>query len=273
MYDPTVGRFTTQDPSEFVGSDENLYRYVGNSPTNATDPTGLIAVEKHGPTYGKGSVSPTSKENNIATRYRFFNWFASDLGGMIQQVSLSGSLSIEHECGYASVNWTESYTEGWARGMATSKEYSFNDIHNAGPSSPALGLENFLGLGFKADKGSLLIGDMDVKSWSFTMEASFDMKNEWSDNWVPLKNNQLTFGAGSHDWKVAYYNSSGGIMGVVSEDSFDFNRMLFPGERNPPPVDFYTTHNAFQKKSNETWSVTWKKGQNKPVLSYQGGYK
>jgi hypothetical protein len=41
MYDPTVGRFITEDPIGFAGRDTNLYRYVGNSPTNATDPTGL----------------------------------------------------------------------------------------------------------------------------------------------------------------------------------------------------------------------------------------
>jgi uncharacterized protein RhaS with RHS repeats len=41
MYDPTVGRFITLDPIGFEGPDANTYRYVGNSPTNATDPTGL----------------------------------------------------------------------------------------------------------------------------------------------------------------------------------------------------------------------------------------
>ncbi len=40
MYDPTVGRFITEDPIGFDGGDTNLYRYVGSSPTNATDPTG-----------------------------------------------------------------------------------------------------------------------------------------------------------------------------------------------------------------------------------------
>lgn len=42
-YDPLVGRFISEDPSEFAGGDANLYRYVGNSPTNAVDPSGLEA--------------------------------------------------------------------------------------------------------------------------------------------------------------------------------------------------------------------------------------
>ena len=37
-YDPTPGRFLSEDPA---ASDANLYRYVGNNPLNATDPTGL----------------------------------------------------------------------------------------------------------------------------------------------------------------------------------------------------------------------------------------
>ena len=40
-YDPTVGRFISEDPIAFEGGDANLYRYVGNSPTNFTDPLGL----------------------------------------------------------------------------------------------------------------------------------------------------------------------------------------------------------------------------------------
>ena len=43
-YDPKQGRFISQDPIGFAGGDENLYRYVGNGPTNATDPSGLETV-------------------------------------------------------------------------------------------------------------------------------------------------------------------------------------------------------------------------------------
>lgn len=41
MYDPTVGRWLSQDPIGFKAGDPNLYRYVGNHPTMATDPSGL----------------------------------------------------------------------------------------------------------------------------------------------------------------------------------------------------------------------------------------
>lgn len=42
-YDARVGRFLSEDPIGFGGGDANLYRYVGNSPANYTDPTGLAA--------------------------------------------------------------------------------------------------------------------------------------------------------------------------------------------------------------------------------------
>jgi hypothetical protein len=41
-YDPAVGRWLQQDPEEFDAGDANLYRYIGNDPVNATDPSGLF---------------------------------------------------------------------------------------------------------------------------------------------------------------------------------------------------------------------------------------
>jgi RHS repeat-associated protein len=40
-YEPVLGRFFSNDPIGFNAGDANLYRYVGNSSTNATDPSGL----------------------------------------------------------------------------------------------------------------------------------------------------------------------------------------------------------------------------------------
>lgn len=40
-YNPSTGRFVSQDPIGFLAGDANLYRYVGNEATGATDPSGL----------------------------------------------------------------------------------------------------------------------------------------------------------------------------------------------------------------------------------------
>jgi RHS repeat-associated protein len=42
-YDPETGRWLSEDPIGFAGDPSNLYRYVGNSPTNGTDPSGNVA--------------------------------------------------------------------------------------------------------------------------------------------------------------------------------------------------------------------------------------
>ncbi len=40
-YGADIGRFSSEDPLGFAAGDPNWYRYVGNSPTNLIDPTGL----------------------------------------------------------------------------------------------------------------------------------------------------------------------------------------------------------------------------------------
>ncbi len=39
-YDPATGNWLSQDPTGFSAGDTNLYRYCGNSPANARDPSG-----------------------------------------------------------------------------------------------------------------------------------------------------------------------------------------------------------------------------------------
>ena len=40
-YDPTIGRFISQDPIAFDGGDSNLYRYTTNDPADLSDLSGL----------------------------------------------------------------------------------------------------------------------------------------------------------------------------------------------------------------------------------------
>jgi RHS repeat-associated protein len=41
-YNPTFGRFISEDPMGFAAGDPNLYGYVGNSPVTFTDPSGMF---------------------------------------------------------------------------------------------------------------------------------------------------------------------------------------------------------------------------------------
>jgi RHS repeat-associated protein len=52
-YDPTAGRFLSEDPDQRWTLDENeisLYAYVANTPTNFVDPLGLYSVKSGVPT-------------------------------------------------------------------------------------------------------------------------------------------------------------------------------------------------------------------------------
>ena len=57
-----LGLFS-QDPIGFAGGDANLYRYVGNSPTNATDPSGLQE-----PFAGDDYLDPVVRKQNETER-------------------------------------------------------------------------------------------------------------------------------------------------------------------------------------------------------------
>jgi hypothetical protein len=48
MYDPTIGQFISEDPIGFDDGGTNMYEYCGNSPTNATDPTGTHTITLSG---------------------------------------------------------------------------------------------------------------------------------------------------------------------------------------------------------------------------------
>ncbi len=50
----------SQDPAGFAAGDSNLYRYVGNSPTNATDPSGLQTCIYTGQSPGMYWINPNT---------------------------------------------------------------------------------------------------------------------------------------------------------------------------------------------------------------------
>ena len=54
FFDTANAGFLSRDPTGFSGGDSNLFRYVNNSPSNATDPTGKVAAIEYSALLEKG---------------------------------------------------------------------------------------------------------------------------------------------------------------------------------------------------------------------------
>jgi RHS repeat-associated protein len=66
-YDPPTGRWITQDPIGFAGGDANLYRYVYDSPTNGTDPTGQDDKKPKYPQDSNGTIQVMFRDGRVKT--------------------------------------------------------------------------------------------------------------------------------------------------------------------------------------------------------------
>jgi RHS repeat-associated protein len=77
-YAPALGRFLTQDPSG-LGPDSNPYRYVGNDPTDATDPSGLWNLWNP-LTWGTGNPNSDRWYNKINPVGESAHWGATGEG-------------------------------------------------------------------------------------------------------------------------------------------------------------------------------------------------
>jgi RHS repeat-associated protein len=65
-YDPTTGRWLSEDPLSFYAGDGNLYRYVGNGPTNALDPNGLWQLSRRGQSAAGIVYATSDKDDTMA---------------------------------------------------------------------------------------------------------------------------------------------------------------------------------------------------------------
>ncbi len=84
-YDPTIGRWTAQDPIAFDGGDANLYRYVGNEPSDLIDVTGFQgAVVARGPRIGAPGM-PFNPANPALDPANYWNKVSGDLNKLMNR--------------------------------------------------------------------------------------------------------------------------------------------------------------------------------------------
>src|SRR5262249_28890184 len=78
-YDPATGRFLSEDRAGFAAGDPNLYRYVDNDPTNATDPTGNVIFTTIGAAVGGAAGALIGGFTGRHGRH-FFDWRRAKAG-------------------------------------------------------------------------------------------------------------------------------------------------------------------------------------------------
>lgn len=81
MYNPTLGRWMTEDPIDFAGDNVNFYGYVNNNPTNKVDPSGLHPPD---PPYPINKHEKEFKQQQLEAAWKadaetFMSWYTAEM--------------------------------------------------------------------------------------------------------------------------------------------------------------------------------------------------
>jgi RHS repeat-associated protein len=121
-YDSAVGRFVSVDPMGFGAGDTNLYRYVGNSSTNATDPSGMISWND----VQQGWNNLTQSAQKIT---KFWGDAAADAGTSVSQGISQVRLPSLNQIGQGFNNFGRSWdtaTNFWSKELVSPIANSFS---------------------------------------------------------------------------------------------------------------------------------------------------
>ncbi|WP_162006864.1 RHS repeat-associated core domain-containing protein [Roseimaritima sediminicola] len=142
-YDPTTGRWLSQDPIGFAAGDANLYRYVGNGVTTKVDPSGLdestiIDIPVQGVKgIGQGAVNTVNGIQDTATGLgNLFIWIPNAIADGIDWVDGTP----EHQ--RMRIPYIP-YSD-WSRDMVV---HESDTCHNISKFAGAAGVETLSGVG------------------------------------------------------------------------------------------------------------------------------
>jgi RHS repeat-associated protein len=184
-YDPNVGRWISEDPVGFAAGDANLYRYVGNSPTNFIDPSGLFTV---GISIGfEFNFGPINFGFQIEGHFGYdpYTGTTSVAGGYTTSGGVGGHLPFLGGAagGGVSVTATNASTTTQLLGNSSSVgivgTYSGNYISGEGYNGVEIGIPG-LGVGWGAGaygRGNVTCGS----SWEF-YDPNFDVEKHGRRN-------------------------------------------------------------------------------------------
>jgi RHS repeat-associated protein len=196
-YDATVGRFVSEDAIGFEGGDSNLYRYVGNSPLNYTDPYGedlysvldkadeFFAGFGDAVTFGGTTALRKKLYGDLATQNHEGGFFISgQLTGAVTSFALGFNTPADEV--WTGLNWAQRFAQGYdVVGTGVDAYQSTTNFMNGCGS--ALNLLNFaplIGFGVgQLNKLNRLNNRIKIKNISIQLDLfdDFHFKNLTTD--------------------------------------------------------------------------------------------
>jgi RHS repeat-associated protein len=186
-YDPQVGRFISVDPAGFGAGDTNLYRYVGNSSTMATDPTGMWSLQE---AWNSGVSSVQQGWNNLThgAQQNFNNTVQTAQDFAYDQL-VTVDRVVAGLAGFATGGYTDWIREGYGDKIAGQKdsfEYALGQSLGFGITTvlgalapPALGVK--VGVAGRVAQGYLI--SQTFKGAYDTTTKIKDGQMDWSNPW------------------------------------------------------------------------------------------
>jgi RHS repeat-associated protein len=82
-YDPSRGRFVSEDPLRFAGGDTNLYRYAFNDPLDLKDPSGMLIADSSALRVGAAFAVGYLLGRTVAEQCNFPAFYGGLIGGLL----------------------------------------------------------------------------------------------------------------------------------------------------------------------------------------------
>ena len=101
-YDPSTGRFDSEDPLVFAGADDDFYDYVWEQPTSYRDPSGWWGVGFIGSVGGGFGLSPAMGAGSVSGQTGIF-WGGSGGTTVGNTVTYGGFIPDPHSHGILSL--------------------------------------------------------------------------------------------------------------------------------------------------------------------------
>ena len=217
-----------------------------------------------------------ASSNLFGSKWKW-QWLVSDLPSIAQQVTVSGSFSVEVckrgggttpgglRVSQNEVEWTEQYIEVWTR-------WSTDENHQVRPAKPAQYLAEQAGWTFNG-KG---LTSVDISSggqtspvleWHFAMTGTFTAVNGFYNTWVGASPTYGFYNSFPDNFAITRLVVDGQTIPQPPSSTL-FNKMLYPGKGAPYVPGFPPPQTAGPSlQCVENWVLDWTRGH-LPKSSY-----